>query len=279
MTSTSTSITNDPHKPGLGYGAAILLPGLTSLLATPLLGHVDLVNIVPLFLIGVVVTSVRWGQGPGVVASIVSVLCFDFFFVPPRFSLSVDESASLITFGVMLGVSLLLSHLTGAIRAQAVAAEMRASEANMLHALARELTGAVTLADVEARLNAALKEYVGVTARLLLPDTQHKLHGLDGGHEAVMDLERLIANGVWATGRSLPANPDLRDDAMTLLIPLPGEHEARGVLVLHEPKVEPLRELPDTLCAAIAALVAVALARIELVQGTGAIAGSAPAHS
>ena len=82
-----------------------------------------------------------------------------------------------------------------------------------------------------------------------------------------MDLGRLVANGVWATGLFLPANPDLRDDAMTLLIPLPGDHEARGVLVIHEPKAEPVRELPDTLCAAVAALVAVALQRIDTVQG------------
>ena len=252
----------------VGYGGGLALPGLTSLLATPLLGHVGLVNIVPLFLIGVVVTTVRWGRGPGVLAAIMSVLCFDFFFVMPRFSLNVDEAESLITFGVMLGVSLVLSHLTGALRATALEAEMRASEATMLHALARDLTGAATLVDVEMCLNTVLSRYVGVTARLLLPDAQHKLHALDGDGDSVGDLERLIANGVWATGRFLPANPDLRDDAMTLLLPLPGAHEPRGVLALHEPKTAPLRELPDSLCAAVAALVAVALERIESVQKT-----------
>ena len=158
--------------------------------------------------------------------------------------------------------------LTGALRATALEAEMRASEATMLHALARELTGAATLADVERCLNTVLSEYVGVTARLLLPDAQHKLHALDGDGDSVGDLERLIANGVWATGRFLPANPDLRDDAMTLLLPLPGEPEPRGVLALHKPQAAPLRELPDRLCAAVAALVAVALARIESVQET-----------
>lgn len=247
-----------------GYAAAVLLPGLTSLLATPLLGHVALVNIVPLFLIGVVIATMRWGRGAGVLASVAAVLCFDFFFVPPRFSLTVDESDSLITFGVMLGVSLLLSHLTAALRAKALEAEMRADEASMLHALARELTGALTVQDVEARLNTALAAHVGVSARLLLPDGEHRLHGLGGEHESRMDLERLIASGVMASGRWLPANPDLNDEALTLLIPLPGERAARGVLVLHEPKVEPMRELPESLCTAVAALVTVALRRIEI---------------
>ena len=254
---------NSPNST-LGYTAAIALPALTSLLATPLLGHVALVNIVPLFLIGVTVATVHWGRGAGVVASIVSVLCFDFFFVPPRFSLTVDEADSVITFGVMLGVSLVLSHLTAALRAKALEAEQRAEEASMLHELARELTGAVTVQEVEARLNAALGAYLGVSARLLLPDAARRLHGLGGKHESAVDLERLIANGVMASGRVLPANPDLNDDALTLLIPLPGEHGARGVLALHEAKTEPVRELPESLCTAIAALVAVAVARIEI---------------
>lgn len=252
-----------PPSRSQGYAAAIALPALTSLLATPLLGHVALVNIVPLFLIGVTVTSVHWGRGPGVLSSIASVLCFDFFLVPPRFSLRVDESDSLITFGVMLGVSLVLSHLTAALRAKAHEAEMRASETSVLHALARELTSAATLDEVEARLNGALIEHVGVSARLLLPDAQRRLHGLGDTHEHTLDLERLIANGVMASGRLLPANPDLNDDALTLLIPLPGTQGARGVLALHEPKAEPARELPETLCTAVAALVAVALQRIE----------------
>ncbi len=257
----------------LGYAAALALPGLTSLLATPLLGHVGLVNIVPLFLIGVVVTTIGWGRGPGVLASFLSVLCFDFFFVPPRFSLTVDESESLITFLVMLSVSLVVSHLTGALREQALQAELRASEANMLHALARELGAALSLADVEQRLNVVLEHYVGVSARLLLPDAQQKLHSLAGGADEVGALERLVANGVWATGHALHANPDLRDDALTLLLPLPGDPTARGVLALHEPKATPIRELPDSLCEALAALVAIAIERIDLSQGRPPRAG------
>ena len=175
----------------------------------------------------------------------------------------------------MLGVSLVLSHLTGALRSQAMEAQMRASEAAMLHALARDLGGAITLEEVEACLNVVLTQHLGVTARLLLPDAQHTLRPLTRDGEGVVELERLIANGVWATGRFVPANPDLRDDAMTLLLPLPGKHEARGVLALHEPRAEPIRPLPDALCEAIAALVAVALERIEAVQGARSVASSA----
>ena len=254
-----------PHQDrgARGYVAALALAALTTLLATPLLGHISLLNIMPLFFIGVVVTSIAWGRGPGIVAALASVLCFDFFFVPPRFSLSVAASESLVSFAVMLGISLVLGHLTAALREQALEAELRADEAVLLHQLARDLGGAVDFVDLEQRLNAVLERSLGINAQLLLPDSHHDLHTLTDTREALGMLERLIAQGVWASGHALHANPDLRDDMLTLLLPLAGRGGSRGVLALHEPKAMPARELPDSLCDAITALVAAALARID----------------
>ena len=39
------------------------------------------------------------------------VLCFDFFFVPPRYSFRVSDSEYIVTFLVMLAVSLVISGL------------------------------------------------------------------------------------------------------------------------------------------------------------------------
>ena len=57
----------------------------TTLLATPLLGHLDLANIVMLFLLTVLLIAVSLGRGAAVLAAVLSVLLFDIFFVPPRF--------------------------------------------------------------------------------------------------------------------------------------------------------------------------------------------------
>lgn len=258
----SASYPHQDHS-GRGYVAALAFAALTTLLATPLLGHISLLNIMPLFFIGVVVTSIAWGRGPGIVAALASVLCFDFFFVPPRFSLSVADSESLVSFAVMLGISLVLGHLTAALREQALEAKLRADEAVLLHQLARDLGGAVDFVDLERRLNAVLERSLGINAQLLLPDIHHDLHTLTENREAIGMLERLIAQGVWTSGHALHANPDLRDDMLTLLLPLAGRGESRGVLALHEPKAALARELPESLCDVISALVGAALARID----------------
>ena len=57
----------------------------TTLLATPLLGHLDLANIVMLFLLTVLLIAVSLGRSAAVLAAVLSVLLFDIFFVPPRF--------------------------------------------------------------------------------------------------------------------------------------------------------------------------------------------------
>ena len=78
-----------------------------------------------LYLLGVVFTAVRLGRGPGVMLSFLSVAAFDFFFVPPRMSLSVSDTQYLLTFVGMLLTSLVISHLTSSLRREASVARRR----------------------------------------------------------------------------------------------------------------------------------------------------------
>src|SRR5262250_2251772 len=78
-------------------------------LARPWLGSSDLVLI---YLLVVVVAASRFGRGPSLVAATVSVLAFDFFFVPPTFTFLVSEKRYVLTFAIMLVVSLVTSGLS-----------------------------------------------------------------------------------------------------------------------------------------------------------------------
>ena len=82
-------------------------------------------NIVMVFLLGVVIVAARLGRGPAVVAAIASVLLFDFFFVAPHLSFSVQDAQYVITFLIMLGIGLLISTLTARIRDQLQASQQQ----------------------------------------------------------------------------------------------------------------------------------------------------------
>jgi two-component system sensor histidine kinase KdpD len=69
----------------------------TTLLALPMQPLFDLANIVMLFLLCVVLVAVRLGRGPAMLATVLSVAAFDFFFVPPRLSFAVSDVQYLVT--------------------------------------------------------------------------------------------------------------------------------------------------------------------------------------
>ena len=96
-------------RSGLGpawpsYLLSALVCAAMTLLATPLHAYFDLANIVMLFLVAVVVVALWLGRGPAVLASLLSVAAFDFFFVPPRLSFAVSDVQYLMTFFIMAWV-------------------------------------------------------------------------------------------------------------------------------------------------------------------------------
>ncbi len=69
------------------YGAALLLTLLSTLVAFAMYGHFELSNLIMVYLLGVTVAGLRLGRGPSALSAVLSVAAFDFFFVPPRYSL------------------------------------------------------------------------------------------------------------------------------------------------------------------------------------------------
>ena len=68
------------------------------------------------YLLGVAFVATRYGRGPSALAAVLSVAAFDFFFVPPHLTFAVSDTQYLVTFAVMLVVSLLISTLAARVR-------------------------------------------------------------------------------------------------------------------------------------------------------------------
>jgi two-component system sensor histidine kinase KdpD len=68
-------------------------------------------NLVLIFLVGVVFVATRFGKGPSILAAVLGVLSFDFFFVAPTLSFAIQDTQYLLTFVVMLLVAVVVSTL------------------------------------------------------------------------------------------------------------------------------------------------------------------------
>jgi two-component system sensor histidine kinase KdpD len=137
-----------PHRPLIRYFASLVLIGLVSAASYPLSKFLDPTNLVMLYLMGVVIAAVFLGRGPAILASIVSVITFDFFFVSPFFSFRVSDSQYLLTFAGLLLVGIIISNFAALLRGQIEVLQQRNRQTQAINRFSRELTGAVGLEKV-----------------------------------------------------------------------------------------------------------------------------------
>jgi len=104
-----------------GYAWAIGATVACTLAGFAMRGRFDLVNIAMVYLLAVVIVALRFTRGPAVLTAVLSVALFDLLFVPPAGTFTVDDAQYLLTFGIMLAVGLVISHLTQRTREQAQA--------------------------------------------------------------------------------------------------------------------------------------------------------------
>jgi K+-sensing histidine kinase KdpD len=138
------------------YAATVGLVALVTSVGVLARGYLGPPDMVLLYLLAVVIAAARFGRGPSLVAATLSVLAFDFFFVPPTFTFLVHEKRYVLTFAIMLAVGLLTSGLS----IRATTEERRSS---LLSALSHDLrtplaaiTGAATtLRDESAAIDSA----------------------------------------------------------------------------------------------------------------------------
>jgi two-component system, OmpR family, sensor histidine kinase KdpD len=131
-----------PHRPYLRYVWSILLVAAATFLSTLIGRNISPTNLVMVYLLMVVISAVYLGRGPAILASILGVLSFDFFFVPPHLTFKVSDAEYLLTFAGLLIVGWVISYLTARAREQANAAERREADTAALYALSRDLAAA-----------------------------------------------------------------------------------------------------------------------------------------
>jgi two-component system, OmpR family, sensor histidine kinase KdpD len=252
-----------------GYGWAVAICALVSLVAAAAQVVVDLENVIMLYLLGMVWVTVRFGRGPGLLASFLSVLTFDFFFVPPALSFTVHDTQYLLTFAIMLTVALTISSLAARLRYQARIATYRERRTNALFDLGKELAGALTTAQIVDIGCRHLRGEFQAQVALLLPDARDEVHTARAGETAGCLREADIGVAQWVYDHAepaglgthtLPANP-------ALYLPLRAPMRTRGVLAL-APEEPRLVALPEQyrLLETFAAQIALALERVHYVE-------------
>jgi two-component system, OmpR family, sensor histidine kinase KdpD len=97
---------------------------------------IALVYLIPLGLI-----TAFWGLGPGITSAVISFLTFNYFFIPPYYTLAVHRPTDVVVLLVFLVVAVVISQLVGRMQVSLLAANAREREATQLYELSVALTG------------------------------------------------------------------------------------------------------------------------------------------
>ncbi len=117
--------------------------------------------------------SIRpWSGGATAIAN---VLAFDFCFVPPQFTFSVADAQYVVTFAVMLIVTLVIANLMASVRQQTRVAGARERRTYLLYAMSRELAATRGIAEMARVAVRHVAEVFQCQAVVLLPDASGKL--------------------------------------------------------------------------------------------------------
>jgi two-component system sensor histidine kinase KdpD len=240
----------------------------TTVLARLVLPWFDLANLIMLYLVGVAWVAAQHGRGPAVLASVLSVLAFDFFFVPPPLSFTVADTRHLLTFAIMLAVGLTISTLAANLRYQARVASYRERRTRALNDLGRELAGALMVEQIVETTRNHLEGLFQSQVCILLPDAHEKVHSPTPlpGHKD-LPLDPAIAQ--WVYDHQQPAGMGTQSLAGAPMhyLPLKAPMRTRGVLAL-QPSQKRLLFLPEQtrLLETLAAQIALALERVHYVE-------------
>src|SRR5438552_2940644 len=237
---------------------------LLTILLLPLRGHINATTIGFAFLLVVVFVAILWGSKPAFLASMLGMLCFNFFFLPPFHTFAVADPQNWVALTAFFITALAVGQLSARAKRRAEEAEAGRIEIRRLYEELREAFDRASEAEAikrSERLKSALLDAVThdirtpltsikASATLLLEDREegeqltklsaqeqqamlevitHGADRLDRFVEGIVDLARIEA-GDMSLHRNWGAIDDIIDAALAQAEPLTREHQIRVLI-------------------------------------------------
>jgi two-component system sensor histidine kinase KdpD len=220
----------------------------------------------------VLFSAIIYGLLPSLYAAFLSVLAYNFFFLPPIYTFTIADPANvvaLIFFGV---VAVFTSNLTARTRSQALTAQTRAKATAELYAFSRKLAGIGELDDLLWAFCHQVALMLKLRIVVLLPEGDSI--ALRAGYppeDTLDEADVAAAKWTWDHNRAAGRGADTLPGAKRLFLPMRTERGPVGVLGIDRDRPGPLLT-PDErrLLDALTDQTAVAIERIGLADSIDA---------
>ena len=152
--------------------------------------HVNVTTVALTFLLAILIVSTVWGITVSVFMSVVAMLAFNYFFLPPIGTLTIADPQNWVALFAFLVVSVVASHLSMRARQQAEAASARRHEIEKLYSFSRGLLESGNVIQLLNRIPAQIVDIFGIGAAALFLADKQKVYR-SGPSIPQLDIEQL----------------------------------------------------------------------------------------
>ena len=193
----------DTRGTALGL-AMIATTTVIGLLVQPLLG-INAIDL--LFLIPVMATATLFGLRASLIASLAAALAYNFFFLPPVHTFTIEDPQNVVTFVILAGVGIVAAQLAGRLRREANIGARTSTENAALAAFGQRLAAVSDEQGTATVICTEIANLLGVNTVLLNKRQGRPL--VIGAAPDVVDLGPIdLTAADWAFERNEPAGRD-----------------------------------------------------------------------
>jgi len=235
------------------YVLPVVAVAISGVVAALLKSALSLPNLSMVFLAAVLVSAVARGLRASIAASIMSVLVYNYFFVPPQLTFTVSSSQDILALIVYLAVAVLTSNLAGRIRDQAAGARRREEQTSALYAMSRAIVGARGLRELLDAVVVQVSHTLDAAVAILLPDTEGlAVRAVHPVGLILSEAERGAATWAWGHDTPVGRGTDTLPGERWLYLPLRTANGIVGIMGLRfeeEGRQSPdVRRVMEALC-------------------------------
>jgi two-component system sensor histidine kinase KdpD len=221
-------------RPGFrinGYVGSALAVACAGVIASLIQSSLSIPDLAMVFLAGVLFSAVTWGLGPSIFAAVLSVFVYDYFLVPPFYTLTIAEPQDVLALIMFLIVAVLTSNLASRVREHADALQRRESRTATLYALSQQLARSAGIEAVVEAVAAQVAQILGAKAIVLLPGSSGLEIKAAQPPGETLDPDEW-ATSMWVWQHNQPAGPgsETLPGAQRIYLPLTTAQSTLGVL-------------------------------------------------
>ncbi|MEI6682260.1 MAG: sensor histidine kinase KdpD [Bacteroidota bacterium] len=214
----------------------VILLSAFSYLVKDFIGY-QVVSFVLLFLVSIL--ALFYGTGPILLAAALSAFIWDFFFIPPQFTLNVGKPEDMLMLVMFFIIALLNGILTSKVRRQEKKIRVREERTHALYQLTRDLNLVSGLEEVTVVAAAYIKKYFNLECDIIL-QTEQKQLDMQSCRETGLKLSKndsSIADWVFKHSSIAGKFTDTLPSTENTFYPLTGNKENMGVVVVKLPGI------------------------------------------